>query len=227
MSSVVACLLVLDGWTASESTLASIKQRGLAIAVGIIGEAHGERPDGIEVHALEWRDDFADARNQLAEKISADWLLWINDDEELIAYAEPDLEAPLAGVWIEDSEEYTPRMAVRLQRRRDDAHWRGALHERLVAEGAVTVGIVDGIRLRGRGERGRERLERHHAMAARGCDEYGVALADARYANREVSFGKDFMPWLRAYKLAANLTVLPVHPDPRVEPAIRLCKTDI
>ena len=81
MSRTVACVLVLDGWAAAAPTLASIRRLGLDSAVGVIGEAHGPRPDGVEVHLLEWRDDFADARNQLADKLSADWLLWLNDDE--------------------------------------------------------------------------------------------------------------------------------------------------
>lgn len=226
MSRTVACVLVLDGWAAAEPTLASIRRLGLDAAVGVIGEARGEPPDGIAVHRLEWRDDFADARNQLAEKLSADWLLWIDDDEDLIAFAEPDVDAFFAGIWIEDDDEHTPRMAVRLQRRRGEARWSGALHETLAADGGGPAGIVDGIRLRGRRDRTRERLERRHAMASKGRNDYGSALAEARHAQEVKPSGQDFMLWLRAYKLAAELPVGPVHPDPRIEPAIRLCDYD-
>ena len=40
----------------------------------MVGEERGERPEDVEVHLLEWRDDFGDARNQLADKISAIFL---------------------------------------------------------------------------------------------------------------------------------------------------------
>ncbi|MEE9249987.1 MAG: 50S ribosomal protein L11 methyltransferase, partial [Alphaproteobacteria bacterium] len=142
----------------------------------------------------------------------------------LIAFAEPETDEPFAGVWIEDSDEWTPRLAVRLQRRRSDARWVGALHETLIANGGGRVGIVDGIVLRGR--RDRERLARHHAMATPGRDQYGFALAEARHANEVKPSGRSFMLWLRAYKLAADLPVRPEYPDPRVEPAIRLCDND-
>lgn len=222
----VACVLVLDGWAAAEATLASIRGFGLAIAVGLIGEENGERPDDIEVHEIDWRDDFGDARNQLAEKLTADWLLWLNDDEDLIGFVEPDPDAPCAGVWIEGDEEWTPRAAVRLQRRRGSARWSGALHETLTADGGGEAAIVDGIRLRGRRDRSRARLDRHHAMAAQGRDGYGYALAEARHAQASGPNAKTFMPWLRAYKLAAEQPTPCGVPDPRVEPAIRLCAYD-
>lgn len=226
MSSVViACVLVLDGWAAAEETLASIRRIGLNAAVGLIGEEIGERPDDVEVHSLEWRDDFGHARNQLAEKLTADWLLWLNDDEELIAFTEPRTDDPRAGVWIEDSADMTPRAAVRLQRR-GRAHWTGALHETLAAEGGGELEIIDGIRLRGRGDRTRERLERHHAMATENPGGYGAALAEARHARETQPAGQGFMLWLRAYKEAAKTPLRPLHPDPRIEPAIRLCDHD-
>ena len=226
MSRTTACVLVLDGWTAAAATLASIRGLGLAMAVGLIGEERGRRPGDVEVLAIDWRDDFADARNQLADRLTADWLLWLNDDEDLIAFAEPDLEGPRAGVWIEHGAAWTPRMAVRLQRRRNDARWSGALHETLIAEGGAAVGIVDGIHLRVARDRTRARLDVHHAMASRGRGGYGFALAEARHAQTSGPNAKPFMAWLRAYKLACEPPIPAEYPDPRVEPAIRLCAYD-
>ena len=222
MSRTVACVLVLDGWAAAQPTLASIRGHGLDIAVGLIGAEKGDRPDDVEVHEIEWRDDFADARNRLADRLAADWLLWLNDDEELTAFAAPETGAPYGGVWIEDSAERTPRMAVRLQRR-GEARWAGPLHETLVATGGQAVEVVDGIRLRVRCVQTRER---HHAMASRGGEGHGFALAEARHAQASGPDAKTFMPWLRAYKLAAAQSTPPGAPDPRVEPAINLCAYD-
>ena len=226
MSHTVACVLVLDGWSAAQPTLASIRRLGLDAAVGVLGEERGERPDDVEVHLLEWRDDFGDARNQLADKLSADWLLWLNDDEDLIAFAEPDLDEPCAGVWIEHGAEWTPRMAVRLQRRRGGARWAGALHETLTADRAGPLRIIDGIALNVCRDRTRARLDRHHEMASRGAGGYGFALAEARHTQASGLDAKTFMLWLRAYKAAAEAPVPPAAPDPRVEPAIRLCDYD-
>ena len=199
MSRTTACVLVLDGWAAAEATLASIRGLGLAMAVGLIGEERGRRPGDVEVHDIDWRDDFADARNQLADRLTADWLLWLNDDEDLIAFDEPALEGPRAGVWIEHGAAWTPRMGVRLQRRQGDARWSGALHETLISDHQGPVGMVDGIHLRVARERTRARLDVHHAMAARGRGGYGFALAEARHAQAMELRGRDFMLWLRAY----------------------------
>ena len=49
-----------------------IRRFGLDIAVELVGEESGNRPDDIEVHEIEWREDCGNARNQLAEKLSAD-----------------------------------------------------------------------------------------------------------------------------------------------------------
>ena len=226
MSRTVACVLVLDGWAAAGATLASIRRLGLDIAVGLIGAESGERFDDIEVHEIEWREDFADARNQLAEKIEADWLLWLNDDEELIAFAEPDRDEPFAGVWVEHDADWTPRMAVRLQRRQGGARWSGALHEILITDGGGEVGLIDGITVKVTQDRTRARLDCLHEMSARGQGGYGFALAGARHAQASGPNAKTFMPWLRAYKAAAALPVAAGAPDPRVEPAIRLCAYD-
>ena len=226
MTRLVVCVLALDGRAAAECSVASARRFGLDVAVGVVGEACDDHQPGVETHVIDWRDDFGDARNQLAAKLTADWLLWLNDDEDLIAFAEPELDEPFAGVWIEDEEEWTPRLAIRLQRRQGGARWSGALHETLIADGGEEVGMVEGIRLKGRRDRTRARLDFHHVMASRGQGGYGFALAEARYAKEVKPRGQDFMLWLRAYKLASEPSILPEYPDPRVEPAIRLCDND-
>ena len=63
-------------------------------------------------------------------------------------------------------------------------------------------------------------------MASRGGEGHGFALAEARHAQASGPDAKTFMPWLRAYKLAAAQSTPPGAPDPRVEPAINLCAYD-
>lgn len=227
MNAVVACVLVLDGWAAADETLRSIKCHGLTAVVGLIGEESGKRPNDVTVHRVDWHDHFADARNQLADRLCADWLLWLNDDETLDSFDTPPLQSLRAGVWINDGDEMTPRLSLRLQRGRCDIRWSGALYETLVSDDPGPIEIVDGIVIRVNATRRRDRLNHHHQMALRGgLSGYEHALAEARHATFMDQSSDDFMHWLRAYKLSAPLPDHPVHPDPRVEPAIQLCRYD-
>ncbi len=105
MTRVVVCVLALDGGEAAERAVGSARRFGLDVAVGVVGEEGGACPSGVNVHRIEWRDDFADARNQLADQVTADWLLWIDPDEELAAYAPGGIDRidePFAAVWLAD-----------------------------------------------------------------------------------------------------------------------------
>ena len=92
MSEIVACVLALDGAAAAERAKASARRFGLRT---VVATADGGP------HVIDWRYDFADARNQLVAKIDADWLLWIGPGEELTAFdasAIADLQAPVGAL---------------------------------------------------------------------------------------------------------------------------------
>ncbi len=115
MTRVVACVLALDGLSAAERTIASAQRFGLDVVVGLADEVEGEGSTGGEIRHIDWRENLADARNQLAALVDADWLLWIDPDEELAAFdvARIDgLKGPVAAVRLRDRLGYaTPTKA--------------------------------------------------------------------------------------------------------------------
>ena len=237
MTRVVVCVLALDGGEAAERAVGSARRFGLDVAVGVVGEDGGACPSGVNVHRIEWRDDFADARNQLADQVTADWLLWINDDETLAEYAPGGigrLDGPFAAVWLADRKDHTPRPAIRLQRRRAGVRWAGAVNETLVAEEGGPLVILDELQLKGFGhedpERARRRLERNQRIVglqrAAGADDFGLALEEARLTDAAEPAATALMAWLRAFKHPEAKPPWPGAPDPRVEIAERLCAYD-
>ncbi len=237
VSRLVVCVLALDGREAAERAVSSARRFGLDVAVGVVGEEGGECPDGVNVHRLEWRDDFADARNQLAAQVTADWLLWIDPDEALVAFQDPALDRldePFAGVWLEDRKDHTPRPAIRLQRRRPDVRWWGAVNETLVAKEGGPLVILDEVRLKSFGyedsQLARRKLERNHRIAslrrAAGADDFGLALEGARCAEAAEHGSAAFVAWLRAFKHPGARPPWAGAPDPRVEIAEQLCAYD-
>jgi ribosomal protein L11 methylase PrmA len=218
-------VLALDGLATGERTIASLRRFGLPLVVGV---EHREDAVGVpdaEINQIDWRDDFADARNQLAGLIDADWLLWIDADEELAAFDATEiagLQAPVAAVWLNDRRGYTARWVLRLQRLGTDARWA----EALVA--------LDGIRFDSfasensqQAQQDRSRLGDVAARAeATGTDGFAVALLNARSAEAKEHGSVAFMAWVRAFNHVQGGPSMVEGPDPRVEVAEWLCTYD-
>lgn len=94
-----------DGPTLKDAT-ASAQRFGLAVLIGLSagtqrGSQRGVGADGAERVGIAWRDDFADARNQLSKIAHAHYaqypyLLWLDSDEELVAWPARDWRAEKA-----------------------------------------------------------------------------------------------------------------------------------
>ncbi|MEE8532099.1 MAG: hypothetical protein V3S95_00975, partial [Alphaproteobacteria bacterium] len=86
MARPLACILGTGDWPETNRAVASARRFGLDAAVGVSGaEQHGAPHADARRYPVEWRDDFADARNQLAERVVAeglpgDYLLWLDSD---------------------------------------------------------------------------------------------------------------------------------------------------
>ena len=234
MTRPIACILGRGDWTETNRAVASALGFGLDVAVGDSGQcALGSPHPGARCHAIEWRDDFADARNQLAGAVArgglaGDYFLWIDSDEELIEFPgdAPAFSGPCLGTMIIDREGMRPRPILRLQRRDPLDAWYQAIHEVLPVGGAE-LPIVRSILLRHDGyddpavmaakrERNRRIVERETAA---GRDYYALALERARLAED----GAAFMQWLRAFNHPQAGPGRDGAYDPRVESAEVLC----
>ncbi len=81
------CILSDGDRPCLQGAIASARRFGLSVLIG----ASAKLPDGAESVGIEWRGDFATARNQLADfarKQYGDhrYLLWLDSDEELISW---------------------------------------------------------------------------------------------------------------------------------------------
>ncbi len=235
MSRVIACILSDGDWRAANRAAASAARFGLAVAVGTTGQKRRGAPlTGLRVYPIVWRDDFADARNQLAQALAgdaaveADYFLWIDSDEELISFPGRDLAlaGPSLAVRLIDRADFTARAAQRLQRRKPLPRWRGAIHETLPTP-ASGLAMVGGILIRHYGYDDARRLaakrRRNAAIVARaraaGRDDFPLALEAAR----EARGGAAVLAWLRAFKHPDATPSRAGAFDPRVEAAAALC----
>ncbi len=237
MARPLACILGTGDWPETNRAVASARRFGLDAAVGVSGaEQHGAPHADARRYPVEWRDDFADARNQLAERVVAeglpgDYLLWLDSDEELIAYPEddPGFEGPCAAALITDHADLTPRAITRLQRRAPLESWVNAIHETLPS-GGVDPPIVAAIAIRHHGyddpARVAAKQQRNACIVAReraaGRDYFTLALEEARAATG----GEAFMAWLRAFNHPEAAPSAPGSFDARHEPAAALCAFD-
>ena len=217
--------------TAAGPAIASAAALGLPVVVGVTGQrAVGAFDPAVRVVPVTWREDFADARNQVLDQVDAPWLLWLDDDERLVACA-ADLEClsdAAYGVWIRDRADLTPRPIVRLQRHAAGARWAGAVHEMLTGLGDGDPVILDGVVIEHDGYADtailRAKRERNHALAVaarrRGEDSWVLALEDARYA--EATGCDAFRAWLAAFNHPEAAPARPGGHDGRVEAAVAL-----
>lgn len=227
MSVPTVCILSEGDAGAARAAIASAAGLGLSVAVGVTGQRNAGAFDAAtRVVPVAWRDDFADARNQIAAALPDPWLLWLDADERIVRCAVD--TAALAGdvraVWLRDRADLTPRPAARLQRN-GAARWSGTVHEALRGSAEGDPPMVEGIRIDHDGYADpaavRAKLERNRALVAlaraRGEDTWVLALEEARHA--EAAGGDAFRAWLAAYNHPGARPARPGDVDGRVEAA--------
>ena len=95
-----ACLIVKDEEESLARCLGSLQSVADQVVVVDTGSKDGTvavaRDSGAEVYHLEWRDDFAAARNAAIARATCDWVLIVDADEELPAESADQLRELLA-----------------------------------------------------------------------------------------------------------------------------------
>ncbi len=239
----LVCILGGGDWQRTNRAVASARRFGLAVAVGDTGQAARGAPDGdASVAKIAWRDDFAAARNQLIAAVregsdaAAPYLLWLDSDEELIAWPTVDWraqQAPWYLLMIQDRDDLTPRPIARLHRNDPAIAWRHAIHEKIAlptGRPAPPPTLLPGAALRHAGydsdSEVARKLERNAQIVAReraqGQDYYGLALEEARHRDRRGSGAT--LAWSRAFNYHGAGPRRAGSIDPRVEPASALCE---
>jgi hypothetical protein len=140
---VAATLIVRDEARHLPDCLASLAGRIDEIVVVDTGSTDASRAlavaAGARVLDFRWTGDFAAARNAAADAARADWLLYIDADERVVAWdanaiarahARPEVAA--LRVLFRPKSGYSRYRELRLFRNRPDLRFRGAIHESLV-----------------------------------------------------------------------------------------------
>jgi glycosyltransferase involved in cell wall biosynthesis len=101
MPSLGLAMIVKNGAKSLPNCLASVAGLVDQIVVADTGSTDGTpqlaRDLGAEVFELTWPDDFAKARNAAVAKLTTDWVLILDDDEELDTQAREKIPALLLG----------------------------------------------------------------------------------------------------------------------------------
>ncbi|MBT5674153.1 MAG: PqqD family peptide modification chaperone [Rhodospirillaceae bacterium] len=232
----LVCILSDSDGPRLAAAIQSAQSFDLTVLVG----ACANKPGGVAAVDIDWQDDFAAARNQLADialEQYADhpYLLWLDSDEELISWPAHDWgaeTAPWFSLQIEDTEALTPRPTTRLQRNNGSLRWHHAIHEMLYSvtpPQAPTAEPLGGALLRHHGYADDQtiaaKLRRNQAIVAAerrcGFDYLYLWVEEARFAE---AFGKGAtMAWTKVFN---HPEAAPRHPgaiDLRVEAAESLC----
>ena len=97
MIPLLVCILSSGGPAGTDRAAASARAFGLPVHIGLT-EPGAQPPSGDETESvvIKWRDDFAAARNALARRAKARYLLWLDSDETLAAFPDTDWRAQRA-----------------------------------------------------------------------------------------------------------------------------------
>lgn len=87
--SLSICLITRDAERNLERALRSVAPLGAEVLVGDTGSRDRTvaiaQSLGAKVFSVPWREDFGGAQNQVLERATGDWVLWLNPDEELLS----------------------------------------------------------------------------------------------------------------------------------------------
>lgn len=235
----LVCILSSGDWPRTNRAAASARRFGLAIRIGLTRGTERGAPDGkADIVRIAWSDDFAAARNALAEGAEADYLLWLDSDETLAAYPEAGgdtLTAPWYGVTIRDRADLSPRLIARIQRNDGTVRWQHAIHEEMARTGGEApepLTPLAGARIEHSGYDDdatiTAKLARNArivaAERAKGHDYYALALEEARTA--EAGGGTAIPAWLAAFEHPSRAPAAAGGFDRRVEAARALAEAD-
>lgn len=211
--SIAVCILSKTGGMSASRVIDSIKSYNIPIYLGVTQRCDSSRSRH-NPHYINWENDFSKARNTLLSKVKEEFVLWLDDDDELISFENiTDTisdEMVLFNVKIQHRAEDTNCDMLRLHRNHCGVFWRGAVHERLVMSfpSEANYGYVNEITIKHHGYEEVEVLKYKHnrnnliaTEAIKTGDFFpGHILAQARYK----AFNKlpSFKSWMTLYQIA-------------------------
>ena len=221
---VAACILAKNYNPSTKRAIRSAQQFGLDIYLGLTHDpVETCTLPGISISQIEWNDDFSHARNQLFDRVTHDFVLWIDSDEELFSFPKLNwehFEENIFYIRTQFNSQFTPRVHVRMHKNSPNIRWQDRIHERLtVMHGEPYQSrFLSSLILRHHGYEDQDIVLDKHArnlnIAQKGLTTLPTYAELLTQARTETAYSMpNFMHWLHCYKIALATSDLRTQPS--------------
>lgn len=160
MATISLGMIIRNEGRTLQNLLLSVADHVDQIVIGLAGQSTDDTESiirswtqggrEIETFDIEWNDDFSEARNQVLERCTGDYFLWLDGDDVLIngnkmqEYIEqyPDIDSFYMGYdYARDEQGHNTCFLIRerLVKRELGWKWKGAIHEVLLPENTPNI----------------------------------------------------------------------------------------
>ena len=230
---VAACILAKHDNPSSERAVQSALKFGLEVYLGITHDPATPRSDA-HVFPIIWKNDFADARNQLLDRVTNRFVLWLDSDEELFSFPKYDWDRFRENIFYvrtQFNSPFTPRVHIRMHRNHPRIRWVERIHEHIAAldEQLYISRFISSLIIRHHGYEDEDLVQEKHKrnlkIAERGLDKDPLYAEILTQAREETARGKpNFLHWIRCYQTALATSDLRTQPSYfGFEPAFLMC----
>ena len=219
----------------TERAIQSASRFGLEVYLGLTHDpiAICPKTDTLAFQIV-WKNDFADARNQLLDQVNNPFVLWLDSDEELFAFPKFDwnrFRENIFYVRTQFNSPFTPRVHIRMHRNHPRIRWQGRIHEHIAAlDPELSISrFISSLIIRHYGYEDEELvLEKHKRnlhIAEKGLNQNPLYTEILTQARTETAQGKpNFIHWIQCYKTALATSDLSTQPSYfGFEPAFLMC----
>ena len=140
---VTVCMLSNGNQEETARAVRSARRFGLPVHIGLSdGNLDLDTFADVHIHHIPWENDFAKARNLLLDRVEGQFVLRLDSDEVLFTFPEMNfgsLNEDVFGIYLQESQLWTPRLQFRLHRNTPDVQWASRVHERLTVHGKTVL----------------------------------------------------------------------------------------
>jgi hypothetical protein len=221
---VAVCILAKNYNTSAKRAICSAQKFGLHIYLGLTHDPIETCTlQGISITQISWKDDFSHVRNQLLDRVTHNFVLWIDSDEELFSFPKLNwehFEENIFYIRTQFNSQFTPRVHVRMHKNSPNIRWQDRIHERLTVMNGEPYQsrFLSSLILRHDGYEDENIVLGKHArnlnIAQKGLETLPTYAELLTQARTETAYSMpNFMHWLNCYKTALVASDLRTQPS--------------
>ena len=232
---VAACILAKNWNASTKRAIDSALKFELPVYLGLTHDPiNACEHSNIHVFSVDWEGDFAKARNSFLDKVTQQFILWIDSDEELFSFPHSDWDTIKENILfhrMKYTSQLTPRLGAQMHRNSPGIFWKRKIHEYITTadEALFCTRFFSNIIIRHHGYENHalvlQKHDRNLEIAESSPPEERAYIENLVRLRTAVANGKpNFFEWIDCYneaKLTTNLHR--VHSHCEYEPAIILC----